>query len=238
MEHFLSAKTQLKVLRAMLPDQIETIHRYTEDVRQKKIKPTCNCCPRCHKEPGRFTLHDCRERTFLVVVERTIKRVLSLLTRWKCPLCKHPFTLYPPFALPNKRYVRTCVFELTEGYLEHDLVSYREAVKVGSMPVFHDLDASGTIDDRTLSHSTLHRWIPFFSALTATFTEALRLIRERSATSDLFRRIFPFAPEKYCSEERRGILARALKALAVEREFRGLFNRSIFPELATACAWR
>jgi hypothetical protein len=134
--------------------------------------------------------------------------------------------------------VRDCVFELAEWYLEHDELSYRAAVSVKGMPVFHDCRDDGTIDERSLSHSTLHRWLPFFLSLGATFTEALRLIRSKSASSDLFRRALPVAPVKYRSEERRTVLATALRALWTEREYRALFARSIFPELATACAWK
>lgn len=222
----------------MIPDPIDTIKRYTEAVRRGEIQPTCNLCPHCHEEPDAFRLRGHRKRTFLVVVERIVKRVLSLLTRWKCPLCKGSFTHYPPFALPHKRYVRDCVFELSEQYLERDELSCRRAVEVEGMPVFHDCRDDGTIDERSLSHSTLHRWLPFFLTLGATLREALHLIRARSTSSDLFRRVFPVAPGKYRSEQRRAVLTMALKVLSTDREYRALFARSICPELATACGWR
>lgn len=222
----------------MVPDPIEEIQRYTEAVRRRQVKPTCNLCPLCHQEPEEFRLHDRRERTFLVVVGRLVKSVLSLLSRWKCPLCKGSFTLYPPFALPRKRYVRECVFELAGEYLERDELSYRAAVSVEGMPVFRDRRDDGTIDERSLSHSTLHRWLPLFCSLAATLAEATRLVRATAVPSDLFRKVFAAAPEKYRSEERRTVLATALMALWTEREYRAFFARSIFPELATACAWK
>ena len=222
----------------MLPDPIDAIQRYTEAVRRREVRPTCNRCPHCHEEPEEFRLHDRRERSFLVVVGRVVKRVVSLVSRWKCTRCKRPFTLYPPFALPHKRYVRDDVFELAERYLERDELSYRAAVEVEGMPVFHDGRDDGTIDERSLAHSTLYRWLTFFRSLGTTLREALRLVRARSATSDLFRRIFPIAPTKYRSEERRTVLAAALRTLSSDREYRALFGRSIFPDLATACGWR
>ena len=221
----------------MLPDPIDAIQRYTEAVRRRDIQPTCNLCPHCHEAPEEFRLHDRRERIFLVVVGRVVKRVRSLLTRWKCARCKRRFTLYPPFALPRKRYVGDRVFEFAKRYLERDELSYRAAVEVDGMPGYHDHRDDGTIDERSLSHSTLYRWLPFFRSLGATLAEALRLIRASSASSDLFRRIFPIAPTKYRSEERRTVLAAALKTLSTDLEYRALFARSIFPELATACAW-
>jgi hypothetical protein len=222
----------------MIPDLIDAIHRYTEAVRRREVKPTCNLCPRCHEEPDEFRLHDRRERSFLVVAGRVVKRVISLLSRWKCTLCKLTFILYPPFALPRKRYVRDCVFELAEWYLDDDELSYREAVEVEGMPVFRDRRDDGSIDERSLSHSTLYRWLPCFCLFSATFAEAMRLLRVSAAPTDLFRKVFAVAPRKYRSEERRSVLAAALRALSSEREYHVLFGRSIFPELATACAWR
>ncbi len=222
----------------MLRDPIDAIQRYTEAVRRREIQPACNRCPHCHEEPEEFRLHDRRERIFLVVVGRVVKRVFSLLSRWKCPRCKRPFTLYPPFALPRKRYLRESIFELAAGYLERDELSYRGAVEVEAMPIFHDQRDDGTIDERSLSHSTLYRWLAFFRSVGATLLEALRLIRAKSASSALFRRLWPIAAAKYRSEERRTVLSTALRLLATEREYRSLFGRSIFPELATACGWR
>lgn len=223
----------------MLPDPIEAIQRYTEAVRRREIEPTCNLCPHCHEEPGEFKLHDRRKRIFLVVVERTVRRVVALVSRWKCPCCEVCFTLYPPFALRHKRYVKDAVFGLAWAYLERDELSYRSAVEVGRMPIFYEKPGSeAPIDERSLSHSTLHRWFPFFSLLVATLGEALRLVRDRSASGDLFRRIFAVASRKYRSDERRRVLERALRLLASDAEFSALFGRSIFPDLATACGWR
>jgi hypothetical protein len=105
------------------------------------------------------------------------------------------------------------------------------------MPAFYAQRDDGTIDERSLAHSTLHRWFSLFVSLLETLREAQRLVRQRSAKSDLFRRIFAPAPRKYRSEERRAVLRAALRMLATEREYDSLFGRSIFPELATACAW-
>lgn len=222
----------------MVHDSIAAIQRYAEAVDGRQIQPTVNRCPHCRGEPDHFRRHDRRKRVFLVVIERVVHKVLSALTRWKCPLCTGRFTLYPPFALPRKRYVKDSIFELARAYLEEDELSYRRAVEVERMPVFYALWDDGSIDERSLAHSTLHRWYSFFSCLLVTLREAQHLVRQKSATSDLFRRVFAPAPRKYRSEERRALLVRALRALSTEREYRSLFDRSIFPELATACAWR
>ncbi len=221
----------------MLPHLVNAIQSYGEAVRRREIQPTCNRCPNCSGEPDRFRYRGHRERVFLVIVRRLVEPVLSLLSRWKCPLCKRSFTLYPPFALPGKRYVRDCVFDHARRYLQIDELSYREAVKVEHMPVFHEGDDRGAIDERSLAHSTLHRWLSFFRSLNATLLEALRLIRERSARSDIFRKVFAVRPAKYRSESRRDTLVAALRALSIDQVFRSLFGRSIFPDLATSAAW-
>ncbi len=222
----------------MVPDSIVVIQRYAEAVERRQVQPTVNRCPHCRGEPDRFRRHDRRKRVFLVVLERIVHKVHSALTRWKCPLCTRRFTLYPPFALPRKRYVKDSIFELARAHLEEDELSYRRAVEVERMPVFYGPRDDGSIDERSLSHSTLHRWYSFFSSLLRTLREAQHLVRQKSARSDLFRRVFALAPGKYRSEERRAVLVAALRALSTEREYRCLFGRSIFPELATACAWR
>ncbi len=222
----------------MLPDPISVIQRYAEAVDERQVDPPLNCCPGCHEEPERFRRDGGRRRVFLVVLGRVVHRVLSALSRWRCPLCGHRFTLYPAFALPRKRYVKETLFELAGAYVKKDELSYRRAVEVERMPVFYAPRDDGSIDERSLAHSTLHRWHSLFFSLHETLQEAQRLVREKSATSDLFRRVFAPAPGKYRSEGRRAVLAATLRLLATEREYCSLFTRSIFPELATACAWR
>ena len=221
----------------MVPDPIAVIQSYAEAVDGRQVRPNVNRCPHCQGEPDHFRRHDRRKRVFLVVIERVVHKVLSALTRWRCPLCAGRFTLYPPFALPRKRYVKDAIFEFARAHLEEDELSYRRAVEVERMGIFHDRCDDRSIDDRSLSHSTLHRWYSFFSSLLMTLREAQHLVRQKSARSDLFRRVFAVAPGKYRSEERRAILLEALRTLSTEREYRSLFGRSIFPELATACAW-
>jgi hypothetical protein len=222
----------------MLHDSISEIQRYAEAVEKGQVGPIFNRCPLCQEEAEGFSRHDRRKRSFLVVIQRVVHEVKSWITRWKCPLCSHRFTLYPPFALPHKRYVKETIFELARAHLEQDELSYRQAVRVDGMPLFRGRKDDGSIDNRSLWHSTLHRWHAFFAALAETVREALKLVREKSATSDFFRRVYAVASRKYRSETRKTVLVAALKTLSVEREFRFHLSRSIFPELATACSWR
>lgn len=221
----------------MVPDPIAEIQRYAEAVDRRQVQPTLNRCPDCGEEPRGFRRDGQRRRVFLVVLGRVVHQVLSALSRWRCPLCGHRFTLYPPFALPRKRYVKETIFEVAEAYVEEEL-SYRRAVEVERMPAFYAHRDDESIDERSLAHSTLHRWFSLFVSLLETLREAQRLVRQKSAKSDLFRQVFAPAPGKYRSEERRAVLVGALTMLSTEQEYRSLFGRSIFPEFATACAWR
>jgi hypothetical protein len=222
----------------MIPGILEEIQIYTESVRKGKIHCGVKICRTCGKAPCEFKLHERRKRTFLVVLERLVHRLPSLLPRWKCPLCKGSFTLYPDFALPRKRYVRQSVFQFSQRYLDEDRTSYRKAAKEQGLPVFYHGESEKTIDDRTLAHSTLHRWLTFFASLTRTVREALRLVKAKSPGSGIFRKILPVPPWKFQSEERKRALDTCQRLFAAEREYRAIFEISIFPRLATSCCWR
>ena len=220
----------------MLLPILEEIKRYTRAVQRKEVQCDLSCCPRC-REPASFTLHERRRRTYLVVVERLVKRVLSLLARWKCGRCGETFTLYPSFALPKKRYLRQEVFCRAERYVEGDHESYRKGVKVDDMAVFYESGGDG-IDERSLAHTTLYRWLTSLSSLLETSRTALGLVRQKAPGCGIFRNVLPITPRKYRSQERRRLLGDSRRLLLVEEEFRSLFGLSVFPRLATACAWQ
>jgi hypothetical protein len=219
----------------MLLPILQEIQDYTHAVEKKQVRCDLPCCPRCRRAAS-FKLHDRRKRTYLVVVERLVRTVHSLLSRWKCEHCSKRFTLYPPFALRGKRYLREEIFRRAERYLEQDRESYRGAVKDQSMAVFHE-GSGEVIEERMLAHSTLYRWLVFLASMTETCRRALRLIREKAPSSEIFRRILPIAPWKYRSDERRQVLGQVRRLLVAEGEYQRLFGISIFPRLATISAW-
>ena len=58
----------------------------------------CQACPHCAAEPEKsFAVHQCRRRTFRIVVEHGVRVYRSWVLRMKCPNCKRTFTDYPPF---------------------------------------------------------------------------------------------------------------------------------------------
>jgi hypothetical protein len=221
----------------MISGILALINRHTDAVEKKEVKPTTDVCPRCQEHVESFRLHDTRKRSFFAVVGRLVHKVSSLLTRWRCPLCRHKFTLYPPFALPHKRYVKDVVIDVAQSYLTDDTLSYRKAVRVEGMPIFHG-GADGSLDDGVVAHSTLHRWIDLARSLEGTVREGLKRIRAKSPSADLFRRPFVIPAWKYRSDKRKMTLRAFFQLLLTDTEHRALFGVSIFPSFATAHASR
>jgi transposase-like protein len=221
----------------MVAEGLEEIHTFTRAVANGEVSCDCVSCLRCGKRPSSFRLHDRRRRIFLVIVERLVHEVLSLIPRWKCPLCGRTFTTYPAFAVPRKRYVRKEVLRFSERYVNEDRASYRKAATEAGLAVFYRGGEEEKIDERQFAHTTVHRWFPFLGSLKRTAREALRLIREKAPGSGIFRKIVPVPPWKYRSEERRQILIASRRLLQVESEFRALFENSLFPRFATGCRW-
>ena len=221
----------------MLSPILAEIKEYTESVLANQFSCDLERCPRCEKEPHAFKRHALRERIFLVVEGAWVLKEPSLLTRWKCPLCNDTFTHYPPFAIPHKRYVQASVFACAHSYLDEDRKTYRQASQREGRPIFFKGDSADTIDDRTLAPSTIHRFIVFLAGLGRTLRTALRLIREKSPSAGIFRRLYPVGSWKYQSVARKHELEDTHQLLAVEASYRALFGPSTFTELATACRW-
>jgi len=217
---------------------LAAIAAHTLAVERGEVQCTVACCPRCSGQPGSFKLHATRKRQFLVIVNRLVHRVLSALTRWKCPLCGKTFTQYPEFALPHKRYVGPDVCRLSERYVTDDGVSYRRGVQVERMAVCYGGGDGQSIDDRVLWPSTLHRWVGFVGGLKDTLRCAWQLIRGKSATCDVFRKMLPVPCWKYRSAQRREVLQTCGRVLRTDRAFRIHFGVSFFTHLATRCSWR
>ena len=217
---------------------VAAIAAHTRTVEGGAVQCHLEACPKCGGRPDSFKYHATRKRHFRVIVDRLVQRVVSALTRWKCPLCGRTSTQYPGFALPHKRYVRQDVCGLAERYVSDDGVSYRRGVQVRGMAVCFDT-GSHAIDDRVLWPSTLHRWVGFLGGnLKDTLQRAWRLIRARSPTCTVFREAMCVPCWKYRSAQRREVLHTCGRLLRSEREYQALFDVSIFTHLATLCSWR
>lgn len=216
---------------------VEEIKAYRKAVLAGEVKCASVACPVCEGVPDAFRVHDRRRRCFYVIVEAFVERVVSLLIRWKCLLCDTTFTQYPPFALPHKRYVRQAVEAPSEKYVGEEPCTYREAAKVRGRAIGYASSQDDVIDERQLVPSTVWRWLGFMGELKETLRKAHGLIKAKDPSSELFRNAASIAPHKYRTTGRRAVLRRALRLVHAGREYRRLFGRSIFPELATAARW-
>ncbi len=185
---------------------------------------TCPCqsCPCCRGVPKRFAKYGVRERVFLVLVDGTVCRTTGRLARWKCPLCKKTFTVYPDFALPFKRYTRPDVIALCEKYLAHEWTTYRDTVCDNGMPLFYpekEPDPSwwkqadeDEVDPDTcapaLSHTALYRWL-------TTLANPGFPDMQHEPSSGAVRAPCRVSPNKFRSEERRQALERCAELLQI-----------------------
>lgn len=74
----------------------EEIKAHTRRVESGERVCFCKACPACAAQAA-FKPHDCRRRTFRVLIDDMVKCLRSWILRWKCPNCGRRFTDYPPF---------------------------------------------------------------------------------------------------------------------------------------------
>ena len=214
---------------------VEVITVYGQDAKAGRIACSAEACPRCGGVPGRFWRHGVRERLFLVFAE-VVCRVCSYLTRWRCPLCRQTFTLYPDFALPFKRYPAPFVLARCAAYASDEARTYREGVLEEGMPISHaDADAG-----MELSASTLWRWVGTLGGLSEAEPRLLDLVRQKDPSTLLFRALAGVRIQsgKYRSEGRRELLAGCWRLALVAAEHVRLFAVSVFTEFGTRSGFR
>lgn len=212
----------------------EMIRKHTDAVISGNIRSPQRSCPHCFETLDTFKLHESRKRGFRFIAGCFVRIIISLLIRWKCPICGRTFTEYPAFALPYKRYVLMDIERLSEDYLE-DEKSYQQTVSHEGEAIGYE-ERDGKIDERQLSASTPWRWLGFLGSMNNTLTEVLNLIEQKAPQSSIFRQLLPLWPGKYRSEKRKLLLQSAWKLLQAKRLFERLFGHQIFPgyEIAPA----
>lgn len=221
---------------------LEEVGEYTRSVLGNKLKCDWKACPCCGRFPEQgFKLHDCRNRTFRVIVREYVIKVLSALTRWKCPLCGEKATFYPSFAAPHKRYVTAAILDRSFRYVEDGRATYRSAVREETKvpgyttSVGYAWGDDGKTDERQLAHATVHRWITWLGSLRETLRMGLNLIKAKAMDSAIFRQVFPVPPRKYRSDQRRLCLEACRRLFRVDRECRRLSFPPLIPSFGTAC---
>ena len=213
----------------------ETIKNHTDSILSGIFSPPC---PKCLEKPNLFKLHECKKRNFRYICDSFIYTVLSLLTRWKCPICKRTFTDYPSCALPFKRYVMIDIERLTNDYINNNQ-TYKKTVSHEDLLTIGYNDQEGIIDERKLSKTTPWRWIGFFGNLENTINGAFNLIRQKDSNCQIFRNVYPVSALKYQSFERKKIIQNTMKLFHINELFQSkkYFGNSIFPRFAASFGW-
>jgi transposase-like protein len=222
---------------------LQVVQEYTRLVIEEAIDCPFTTCPACSRQPTVFKRHDTRYRIFYVITNDGILRTISMVTRWKCTLCKRTFTGYPEFALPYKRYLLPDMVNLAANYLEDDRQTYRRTVLRNNAEIYHKC-SDGRECGSPLAHTTLHRWIGTLGKMLQTVAKALDYIKQKLPQSNIFREvsILVVHPRKYRSLKRKDLLLRCRTLLRVQEEFVRIFSNrlrqaSIFPKLAAKCSW-
>lgn len=137
-------------------------------------------CRRCEARTG-FVRHGIRRRQFQCVEDGNVRSMDSWIVRWKCKRCWFTFTDYPPFSLPNKRFVKSTVFELTSNYCDFRSTTYRKLDRP---------QCDSPRDEQygmKLAPSNPWRWICWLNDLWWEACRALRIIYEDDPDSTLHR---------------------------------------------------
>ena len=232
---------------------VQQIRAHERELEQGAV-PRLRHCPHpdCSTEHPAFRRHDFWERFFLVVIRNFVHRLRSLLSRWKCPVCKRTLTWYPPFALPHKRYLLGQVLARSPRFLEDESASYRDAVLEQNRPVYYAEDEPVLTREpeadeekdaeqvRVLTHSTLHRWLTTLASWPETVRAAGARVKEKNPSTSLFRQLADaqIPSCKYRSEARRRVLLAARALLVTALEYGRTFSKPRLPDFATANSWR
>jgi len=214
---------------------LEEVLKYEKKVLDDEIFCDLKDCPHC-RSPGYFKRHEVRGRIWLVIIGRMVQKVNTVITRCKCQICGKTFTLYPPFGMRYKRYLRVQLLDMGRRYLEDGQLTYRQGVKRENLSIFWSGDSEEEIDERSLAHSTLYRWLTSLEGFGNTVRAAGKLLESRAC--NFHRMPLMIFYRKYRSQKRKIILEECLRLFGVESEYRLHFGSSFFPNLATACGWR
>jgi hypothetical protein len=210
----------------------DDIKNYQKALEKNEIYPgNMPHCAACNTDSSFFKLHGYRERQFLNIINMMVTIVFCTLVRFRCPGCGKTFTFYPDFAIPYKRYTRQSIVEFSSNYTEHDEMTYRKAIMMDhEVPGYED-------KERTLSHSTLYRWITTLGGYFTTCQKAMNLLFQEKAELSLHRELaqLTVSERKFRSEKQRECLVNVRKFIRIEACFQSVFGVSVFTSLARNC---
>jgi len=210
---------------------IGEIQRHADQVRQGLDPCYPGSCPRCGVAPDFFKRHEKRRRIFYIVVELVVRKVLGLLSRWKCPGCNTIVTSYPDFAVPHKRYTLSIIQSFSQAYVQDPSASYRGLV--AACPLAYEVPDSNR--EPMMEHSTIHRWISTMGSYRRLVQTATDLVIQADPATRLYRDLagLKIPPGKYRSSSRKQTLLTCFHLVFLMPIYRAIFQTGIFPRLAT-----
>ncbi len=189
------------------------IEEYTDDIIKKNIRTQPKTCSNsfCNILTPLFTFHQCRARIFKFTVSFVVQMYSSVITSWKCVACGKFTSYYPSFAAPLKQYTIPEMQFRSEKYLKDKDVSYRTVVSNNnSGRIRYGNKQTGKPDDRELAHTTVFRWLPFFTKEEESFSFS-KTILKLDESNDIYKRPYIVFDNKYQSEKKHAILKRVTK---------------------------
>ena len=219
----------------MISELEQRINEYSAKVLSGAPPAPEGICPRCMKSPEYYKYYDCRIRFYLFIVGNLVRRLQSYLLRWKCPLCGKPFTNYPDFAVPYKRYVAGDVQRLSSTYVERPSETYQGAVLTKEGGLCYDW-GKHVSEEIQLNKATIWRWVGWLGSRAEAFRAELETILKKASCHIGLKSYVSIPKRKYRSQKRKRLLEQAWLLLEGNRILQEFFGRSIFPRLATPAA--
>ena len=183
----------------------ENVREHESQILRHDSKCYRPCCRRCDSESG-FVRHAIRRRQFRAVEDGVVHVMHSWIVRWKCTRCMYTFTDYPPFALPDKQFVKSSVFGLSASYCDSRCTSYRSQKR----------GENGREEPRPgmqLAASTLWRWMNWLSEKWQLAGQVIEMIWHENPFSTVHRFVGAVDPCKYRSKAREDVLCAARRSV-------------------------
>jgi hypothetical protein len=118
--------------------------------------------------------------------------------------------------LPRKRYATFEIAAHCRKVFDQNL-SLRKAVSnTDRRPIFHSAAKTTSDDQPALSHSTIHRWLSFFGAMTISLQMGTKALLQAMPDSVVHRFAGLVDPKRSRSEKRLEVLSAALRLLHLQ----------------------
>ncbi len=139
-----------------------------------------------------------------------------------------PLPITPIFVLPYKRFAANQLIQLSNRYLDSDLLSLRQATSFRGKSIGYESE------DHALSHTTLWRFLAFLGAMTISLNTGVDLFLKAFPESTIHRFTGAISPHKYRSDSRAQCLRNANRLLNLISRWDAAFPKErFFPRFAT-----